>query len=459
VGRKEARPSRLATHVLTLARQESLWSPGDRILVALSGGADSVALLHVLSSIAGAEELELTAAHVNYGLRGDESDGDEAHCRTLCDSLDIPLEVKRAPAPPAGNVQDWARRVRQRWFGDLAEAYTCQHIATGHTANDRAETLVLQWLRGASRRGAANMQPRSARWIRPLLASTRADIESYLNAVGATFRTDSTNNTPRYRRNRVRREVLPLLSDIFDMNAVAGLCASADLYALEADYLENEAARHLHLIEPAPCGLRVPLQPLSSLHQAMTLRVLKRALEHMDVRPRRDMLFQLSELVSAPSGKRLRLNRRVTAERGRDHLWLFVATPTPEAVTIRVPGVTLLPDGSLLVVEPLARPDEFPRGDYAIVAAVPGASPLHLRPARPGDRIRPFGSRGTRLVFDLLSEAGVPRHLRTRSWVLESPVRILWLLGHRPAEETRVLPDSPEIYQFRWDSVGSQAKK
>jgi tRNA(Ile)-lysidine synthase len=128
-------------------------------------------------------------------------------------------------------------------------------------------------------------------------------------------------------------------------------------------------------------------------------------------------------------------------------------------VEIQVPGVTLLPDGSHLVVEPFSSPTDFPHGDYEMVAAVSGAGPLYLRPARPGDRIRPFGSRGRRLIFDLLSEAGVPRHLRTRSWVLESPGRILWVLGHRPAEETRVLPDSPEVYQFRWDSVGSRTQK
>lgn len=455
---KEPRPTLLATRVLTLARQESLWSPGDCILVALSGGADSVALLQVLASVADAEELELVAAHVNYGLRGDESDGDEAHCRALCDTLDIPLETMRAPAPPAGNVQDWARRVRQRWFAELADENACHRIATGHTANDRAETLVLQWLRGASRRGAANMRSRSGRWIRPLLTSTRADIESYLNAVNVSFRTDSTNDTPRYRRNRVRREVLPLLSDIFDTNAVAALSASADLYSIEAEYLEREAAHHLHLIEPAPCGLKLALSPLLSLHQAMTLRVLKRALEHMEVRPRRDLLFQLSELLSAPSGKRLRLNRRVTAERGRDHLWLFVASPAAEAVTIQVPGITTLPDGSLLIVEPLTRPADVPRGDHEIVASVPDSVQLQVRPARPGDRIRPFGFRGSRLVFDLLSEAGVPRHLRTHNWVLEGPTRILWLLGHRAAEETRVLPDSAEVYQFRWTAEGPRTQ-
>jgi tRNA(Ile)-lysidine synthase len=451
-------PRDLAARVLTLARERALWSPGQRLLVALSGGPDSVTLLHVLAGLAPSEELDLFAAHVNYGLRGAESDGDEAHCRDLCATLDIPLAVMKSPQAPAGNVQAWARRMRRRWFRELAHEQSCDRIATGHTANDRAETVVLQWLRGAARRGAANMQPRSGALIRPLLTTTRAEIEAYLKAKGVAFRTDSTNDTPRYRRNRVRHEVLPLLSDVFGVDAVAALSTSADLYGIEADFLEQEAAQHEHLIEPAPCGLKIPLAPLAELHPALALLVLKRATAQLGVRPRRDRLFRLLDLASRSSGKRLRLGPHATAERGRDHVWLYASLPALAETCIRVPGVTVLPDGSRLLVEPLARRSTFPRGDYQIAATVANTDALHVRPARAGDRIRPFGSGGSRLVFDLLSEAGVPRYLRSRSWVLEDKSRILWLLGLRPAEETRVLPDSREVYQFRWESEGPREK-
>jgi tRNA(Ile)-lysidine synthase len=188
----------------------------------------------------------------------------------------------------------------------------------------------------------------------------------------------------------------------------------------------------------------------------MTLHLLKFALERLGVRPGRNHLFRLLKLAALPTGRRLRLGTRVAAEKGRDHLWLYAAARALAEVEVHVPGVTALPDGSRLLVEPFSRSEPYPPGDFRIAAALPDTRSLHLRPAHEGDRIHPFGSRGTRLVFDLLSEAGVPRYLRTRTWVLEGGNRILWLLGHRPAEETRVLPDSREIYQFRWETGESR---
>lgn len=449
----------IETRVLVIAHEHSLWSLGDRLLVALSGGPDSVALLHVLAGLAGREGIELRAAHMNYGLRGSESDSDEQFCRTLCSSLNIPFEVARPAAPPSYNVQAWARQERQRAFRELAAANACRRIATGHTTNDKAETLVLQWMRGAARRGAGNMRPKSGPWIRPLLTTTRPEIEAYLTSAGIACRTDSSNLTARYRRNRVRHEVLPLLSDVFGMDAVAALSASADQYAIEADFLDLETARYVDLIEPAPGGLKLPLTPLSSLHPALVLQVLKHALAQLEVHPRRDRLFRLLALTTAPTGRRLRLGTHVSGEKGRDHLWLYSASATPPEVGIQIPGITQLPDGSRLCVEPLAPRPPFPSGDYRMAASIRSDANLHVRPARPGDRFRPFGAPGSRLVFDVLSEAGVPRYLRSRSWVLEDQSRILWLLGYRPAEETRVLPDSGEVYQFRWDSPGPDLPK
>lgn len=442
----------LPEQVMAFSRRHNLWRPGDRLLVALSGGADSVALLHVLSVLAERERLELVAAHVNYGLRGGESDGDEAHCRALCDSLAVPLEVMAAPGSPQAGVQAWARRIRYGWFVELAEEHSCRRIALGHTAGDRAETVILQLLRGAARRGVGNMQPAAGRQIRPLLECDRSTIEAYLQSHGVAYRADTSNSSPKYRRNRVRHEVLPLLTDVFAKNAVQALADSAHLFTLEADYLEQEASRHAQLLERACGGLRIEAAALRELHPALALQLLKSALAQWHIRPRLHTLLRLLELAGRPAGKRLRLGRRGMAERSREYVWLYERREELPEVPVQVPGVTSLPDGSLLRVE-VSQPDKFPRGDYAIAARLAGSpSSLRVRAARAGDRIRPFGMQGSRLVFDLLSEAGVPRFLRPQSWVLEDREHILWLLGHRPAEDIRVLPGQGEVYQFRWET-------
>lgn len=448
-GRKQS----LSDRVKALAREAGLWRAGDRILVALSGGADSTALLHLLSSLAESERLELLAAHVNYGLRGEDSDGDETFCQTLCESLGVPLHVLRPTDAPKGNVQAWARRVRQTWFADLARKLSCDHIALAHSANDRAETVILQMLRGASRKGVANMQAKRGRLIRPLITTERDEIESYLSQHDIAFRTDAGNASPKYRRNRVRHEVLPLLSDVFAKNAVITLCETARLFGLESDYLEQEAARHHQLLEPAPGGLRIPTSELLNLHPALALRLLWSALSQLGIGPGRERVFRLLDLAGRPAGKRLKLGAWGTAERGREHLWFYSARADLPELSVCVPGVTPLPDGSLLRVERSKPVASYPTGHYEMTAQLPDpAQALRLRAARSGDRMRPFGSKGSRLVFDLLAEAGVPRFLRTQSWVLSQNERILWLLGHRPAEEIRALPGSGELYQFRWET-------
>jgi tRNA(Ile)-lysidine synthase len=448
----DPRASAFEQRVTQMARRSGLWSPGQRVLVALSGGADSVALLRLLERASREDRLSLVAAHVNYGRRGAESEGDEAFCRALCEGLRIPLLVKRAHAAPSTNFQAWARRQRHMWFLFLSTEQGYDRVALGHTANDRAETLILQWFRGAGRRGVANMWPRFDRTIRPLLDCERREIVDYLSWLGQAYRTDSSNASPKYRRNRIRNEVLPLLDDIFNTNAARTLAASARLFGLEEDYLDAVTRQHLYLLEFSAEGVRMPVEQLRALPPALALRLLRYALGDIAQTPRRATLFRLLDLAGQPVGNRLKVSSDCQAERGREHLWIYSESAEFPELQPTVPGRTNLPDGSRLTVIPHSGPD-FPRGDFEIVTQPQQFSgSLHVRPARAGDRMHPFGAKGSRLVFDLLAEAGVPRNLRKRSWVLTDESRILWLLGHRQAEETRVLPEAGPVYQFRWES-------
>ena len=205
--RSAARPA-LLTHLVRTVRQQQLFVPGHHLLVAVSGGPDSVALLSLLHRLAPSWRLTLTAVHCNYGLRGAESDGDELFIKTFCLDRHLPLVIHRprlVKQRRRSSLQAMARDARYDFMKQLAHEVKADRIAVGHTANDQAETVLIWLLRGAGMAGLAGMPyAREDRIIRPLLAATREEVVAYLDREGLTYRRDSSNEKPLYHRNRIR---------------------------------------------------------------------------------------------------------------------------------------------------------------------------------------------------------------------------------------------------------------
>lgn len=232
----------LDRRVASALRAHRLITRGEKILVAVSGGPDSVALLRSLHALSSRWRLSLTVIHCDYGLRGAESDGDAGFVRELCERLALPfilrrMESRRAPGM-SSSLQARAREARYRLFCDLAQDLKFDRVALGHTADDQAETLLLRLLRGSGLRGMTGMSPvRDGFFVRPLLQLTRREILDYLDERGQAFRTDSSNAKDLYLRNRVRREVVPVLNTLAP-GAVRRLARQADLVR------DDEAALH-----------------------------------------------------------------------------------------------------------------------------------------------------------------------------------------------------------------------
>ena len=197
--------------------REGLLTPGVplRLAAAVSGGADSMALLLILRQLQPEFGYELSACHVNHGLRGETADRDEAFVRDACARLGVPLRVFHAAEladevglPPEHAGEDWARRLRYACFARLCKE-GIDAVATAHTANDQAETLLLRLARGTGLHGAAGIRPKRGCYLRPLLELTRADTEAFCRAAGQPWVTDETNATDAYARNRLRHAALP----------------------------------------------------------------------------------------------------------------------------------------------------------------------------------------------------------------------------------------------------------
>jgi tRNA(Ile)-lysidine synthase len=252
-------------------RATGLVPAGAPLVVLLSGGRDSTCLLDVAVTLAGPPAV--TALHVNYGLRGEASDADEAHCAALCEQLGVALEVERAGAPPGGNVQAWARDLRYAAGARHAEARGAR-LAAGHTLSDQVETLLYRLASSPGRRALTGMEADRGRLIRPLLAAevTRAQTAAHCLARGLAWREDATNLDPTFARTRVREGLLPALRAV-DQRAETNILRTAQL-------LRDEAAVLDEVVATALAGRdRLALDKLATLPPALARLVLRRLAE------------------------------------------------------------------------------------------------------------------------------------------------------------------------------------
>jgi tRNA(Ile)-lysidine synthase len=344
---------------LTIAR--SLMSAGDRVCVAVSGGADSVALLLALSEANRERKalgVVLTAVHVHHGLRSAEADADEAFVRELCDKLGVPLVVERVnvPARQAAEregLEEAARELRYRVFWELMKSSRADVVATAHTLDDQAETVVMKLLRGAWTEGIGGIAPAvesgvRGRIVRPLLGARRAEVEAYLRERGQTWREDATNRDVSLMRNRVRHELIPILRG-FNPGIDAALARLAEIARDEEGFWQAEVAKVLPQVllpgRPIRGGGRavstvtgnsscaVEVERLRTMTPALRRRVLRAAARSLGCRISAGETAKLLALaglgevqppVAARSGVRLELAGGLRAERTAREIQLRV---------------------------------------------------------------------------------------------------------------------------------------
>jgi tRNA(Ile)-lysidine synthase len=425
--------------VAATSRRRRLLEPCDRVLVALSGGGDSTALLAAMSALRAAGRFaDLRAVHVDHRLRPDSSE-DGAFCESLCRRLGVPLERVEVDLAP-GNVQDRARAARYAALRTAAARHGATRIATGHTRTDQAETVLLRLLRGAGTRGLAGIPPRRGSVIRPLIDRSRAEVLAFLRDQGLSWREDPTNAAPRFLRNRVRAEVVPLLSRM-NPSLERALARTADL--LRGD--ERALWRRALLAGPARGEEpRVALPRLFAEPAAVRRRVVRCL--WLRARGRRsglgaghvEAVLALCRRgrpgrLALPAGLEARCAYGVLEIRARP-----ASRPAPPEVLIPGPGVYPVPG----------------RSQRLEVSLEPGAAevawPLSLRARRPGDRFRPERGRGEKKLKSWLIDRKVPREERDALWVIADPSgRVLWLpdlaaRGRAPGLGLRLLPAREE---------------
>lgn len=407
---------------------------GHRVAAATSGGADSVALALWLH--AHAPRVTLAGLiHVNHHLRGAESDRDEAFCRALAARLGVPIEVVHAPiAPTRGrSLEAAARAARYRAFTAAAARLDGSRVATAHTADDQAETVLLRLLRGTSSRGLSGIRAVRGLYVRPLLACRRTELRAWLSAAGETWCEDVTNADRAIARNRVRHDLLPVIEQIAP-GAVPALARAAALAQDDEDVLQAEAIKMAAsvVLQEDTSGADLDRDRLRALAPSIARRVLRNVLER--VAPRSAWaaghLEALRRLAArGEGGGRLDLPG-MHAERVSNVLRLRAGAPagaTGFSYELAVPGRVAVPEAGVEIIA-AAVASNGRDAAYSLVVPPGTRFPLTVRSRRPGDRVRLTG--GTRKVQDLMVDAKIPRSERDHvPLVVAADGQILWVIG------------------------------
>jgi tRNA(Ile)-lysidine synthase len=450
----------------TIARHDML-SRGDKVVVAVSGGPDSVCLLSILRDLSRDMELSLHAAHLDHMFRGPGSAADARFVKQLAREWNLPasIEQRDVPAYCAGrgcSPQVGAREVRYRFLEEIARQVGADRIALGHTASDQAETLIMRLLRGSGLSGLSGIPPKREKIVRPLLAVPREKILAYLTSRGISFVTDPSNLSPIYMRNRVRQEVLPLL-ERFNPRIVETLAMEASILREEDEQLE--ACREMQASGTMFSGedsVRIDRDRFLGLSTAFRRRVLRRAWE-LASNGRELSFLQTEEAVrflqEAQAGRSMALPGGMVIVR---EYGIFVLRPSAEPFSfdrpLAVPGTTALPQLAMEVIAEARNSDNSSEetGNYLWQAEFDYAKialPLHLRSRRPGDLLCPAGMGGrSKKIQDLFVDEKVPRPQRDRTILLSTDQDILWVVGMRTDE--RFLP-GPETTQVLTVTVRS----
>jgi tRNA(Ile)-lysidine synthase len=433
---------------------DGIRDPG--LVVGLSGGPDSVALLLAAKAWSDGACAPLAAAHFNHRLRPGPADQDALFCRKLCTDLDIALhEDDGDPRPVARSrgqgIEEAARHLRRRFFGRiLAENPALHCVATGHHRDDQVETVIMRLFRGTGPDGLRGILPVSGPFIHPLLRWGRSEIITYLEEIGQPWRTDSTNLEGDNARARIRREFLPLARGIFGPGSETVPARLADLLERDMELLGRITGEALAEVQSPDHPEQLEIDGLLALDERLAARVLKVWLD--EVQPagleRVHVDDTLAWLHGSQSGSGLDLPGGLRLVREFDRLvrktGSQVTPPLRKAEDYRI-LVTKNPPGT---GDPEAA-DQTDGGDPEDESTwrltCPAASltgNLRVRNCRPGDRFQPFGLDGTKKLSDLLRERRVPREARPGVLVVTDETGILWVVGLARAERTRLLPSS-----------------
>ena len=462
--------------------QHKMIEDGEIVLVAVSGGADSLALLYGLHALRAQLNCELHVVHLNHCLRP-EADADAEFVQQHAARLELPCTIQHAEVPRL--VKEWklsveaaGRKARYQFYESVCTEVGATKVALGHHQDDIAETVLMNLIRGSGATGLKGIPPiRNTKFIRPLARFTRQNIEAFLASINIVPRYDATNTDTTYLRNRIRGELIPKLVHDYNPNIKTGLSRTADVLGAESEYLDAAARKALETCRiqgPNKKNIVLNRAKFRQYHIALQRRMLRQSVSEM-LGDMSDLYFAHCEAMlnlvegDAPNTvlalrNNLQFRRayqQLIFERkpvemesftypitigGKTFIAILNTDITTELGDAASPGTLTLPDGKFEAI--------FDYEKLRKVFAEPSSEtvPLIVRNRRQGDRFQPYGMRGTKKIKDFLIDAKVPRYERDSIPLLVCGDEILWVIGYTTSESFKIKPDTRQYLYLRYVS-------
>ncbi|MBN1644294.1 MAG: tRNA lysidine(34) synthetase TilS [Dehalococcoidales bacterium] len=466
---KRVNKSSLGQNVLGFIRKHRLITPQHTLLVAVSGGQDSVCLLHILSGLQDELGIGLHVAHLDHRLRGTESEDDARYVAGLAKKLGIPVTIGRrdvrAYQKKHGiSMEEASREVRYNFLSEVAKSIGTDRVAVAHTLDDHAETVLLHLIRGTGIRGLRGLKARN-KWhygdknlaiVRPLLEVTRDETAAYCAEHRLPPRLDTTNLSLVPLRNRIRLELLPLMKR-YNPQVVDALLRTARIADDDIAFLEEEASRlHQELAVKKGKTITLDKQSFLELPPSLQRHLLRLSIEALlgtlrDIEGRH--IEEIMKALRKPAGKRLDLPYGLvfTVDYEQYVLGKEKAGPSPfstliEEYPIKTPGETIIPGWrirtSIVKHNRMTKETDALTGFFDFDVA---GKKLTVRPRRRGDRFQPLGMKTTKKIGEFMLDSRIPRRCRSGVPIVSSPGQIIWVVGYRIDERAKVTADTAKI--------------
>ncbi|WP_165613577.1 tRNA lysidine(34) synthetase TilS [Desulfotruncus arcticus] len=459
-------------------KEHAMVTAGETIVVGVSGGADSVSLLHILYMLKDELKIKLVVAHLNHRFRGAEADADAKFVSELAERWHLEAYVESRDVPAYKNTrgvsaQVAAREVRYNFLSEVATKTGAARVALGHHADDQTETILLHFIRGTGTRGLRGMLPvRDNFFIRPLLTIRRKEIESYCKQHGLAYRHDASNDKSKYLRNRLRLELVPLLESQYNPNLIQAINRLGEIIREEDEYLDQQAGKAYRQAKLASGGgtVRLDRDRLLAIPLALRNRVIRMAwfeicgdsddLEYKHIN-------KVLEIIKGGGGYRqIALPRGVTCVKNYN-LVEFTINHAKEAIPfyqylINIPGITPIPEVGMSVGAQLLAREDVPE----LSGAEPWEAfldydslsmPLVVRRRLNGDRFMPLGLDGTIKLKKFFIDNKIPVNIRNYIPLVVSGADIVWVAGQRPGDKWKVTDETITVLRLYINDYGKNS--
>lgn len=438
----------IQTEVKKTIHKFNMFQPGDKVVVGVSGGADSICLLNILKSLK-EYKLDLIVAHLNHGLRGAESDRDEKFVEKTAGELGLFYVSERADVEGYKSennlsTEDAARQLRYRFFQKLLKEKQAHKIATAHNLEDQAETVLIRFLRGSGSQGLSGIPPVNNNIVRPLIEITREEIKKFLISENISWVEDSSNSSTEFTRNRIRHELLPVLKE-YNPRIAEVLARSTDLFRSECELIDIHAESYFDSIfTQKHFGFLAMTEAYKEQHKALRYSMIRKCIEKLKGDLKAVSLSQIlsidEQIHSKNASSEFSLPGSLMFSKGHGLFVISESSFKNLNFSYRIDdfGESKYENEFTIITENSSDRTGWLDESVAFLSSKKIDFPITVRSFKPGDRFRPLGSKGFKKIKDYFIDQKVPRFLRKSIPVFESGGEILWVGGFRVDERYKV---------------------